>query len=175
MKQITHPEAAPLIERVERLLADPETALALGAALRARAAGAPDELVLAALLHQVAAGGTGEPRVAAAWLSRAFGPAVSEPVRLLGDAERWLATVDRDWFEALDTAGLTSLGARGGPLAPAAQRSFERRPYARDAARLVRWISAERRGEAHPLGAPEHVSWAELIDRLVSPTERLSA
>lgn len=179
--------AAPLVERVARLLEDPETALALGAALRARAAGAPDELVLAALLHQVgdvgqlgdggprADGTRGEPRLAAAWLGRTFGPAVSEPVRLLGDAERWLATVDRAWFEDLDAEGLTSLRAHGGPLGPAALRSFERRPYAADAVRLMRWIDAERRGAARPLGAPRSLSWTELVERLVASDERLTA
>jgi len=173
--------AAPLVDRVARLLEDPETALALGAALRASAAGAPDELVLAALLHQVgdvgllADGARGEPRLAAAWLGRTFGPAVSEPVRLLGDAERWLATLDRAWFEGLDAEGLTALRAHGGPLGPAALRSFERRPYAADAVRLVRWIDAERRGAERPTGAPKSLSWTELVERLVTSDERLSA
>lgn len=167
--------AAPLVQRVARLLEDPETARALGVARRAEAAGAPDELVLAALLHHVADGGTGDPRLAAAWLGRAFGPAVSEPVRLLGDAERWLATVDRGWFEALDAAGLASLRERGGPLGPSALRSFERRPYAADATRLARWIEAERSGATGPVGAPGSLDWSALIERLFHTTDRLTA
>jgi len=166
--------AAELVEQVARTMAEPGSALALGAALRARAAGAPDALVLAALLH-AAAGGADDPRVAAAWLGRSFGPAVSEPVRLLGDAERWLATVDRSWFEALDLAGLAALRARGGPLGPVALRSFERRPYALDAARLVRWIAEERAGAPRPVGAGEPFHWAELVRRVSGRDTRLTA
>lgn len=170
----TTPAAPPLVERVQRLLQDPDAALALGAALRARAAGAPDPLVLAALLHQVADSGTGEPRLAAAWLGRTFGPAVAEPVRLLGDAQRWLATVDRAWFEDLDHDGLVALRAQGGPLGPAALRSFERRPYAMDAVRLARWIDAERRGAPRPLLGLDTFRWSELVERLVTEEPRLT-
>ncbi len=174
MKEHPLDPAAPLIEQVARQIADPRSALAVGAALRARAAGAPDALVLAALLHQ-AADAADDPRVAAAKLGQMFGPAVSEPVRLLGDAERWLATVDRGWFEALDLAGLELLRARGGPLGPVALRSFERRPYAADAARLARWIAEERAGAARPIGAGEPFHWAELVRRVVGRDTRLTA
>lgn len=196
-------QAAPLVDRVARLLEDPEAALAVGAALRAKASGAPDALVLAALLHQVGGSGVpgpgqvgrvglddtcgaagsggqlgGEPRLAAAWLGRTFGPAVAEPVRLLGDAARWLATVDRAWLEALDAPGLADLRAHGGPLGPGALRSFERRPYSADAVRLLRWIDAERRGAARPVGAPESIAIGELVEllgRFATESERLSA
>ncbi len=175
MNRNSTPAAAPLVERVQRLLEDPEAALALGAALRARAAGATDALVLAALLHQVADDGTGEPRLAAAWLGRTFGPAVSEPVRLLGEAERWLATVDRAWFEALDAGGLASLREHGGPLGPMALRSFERRPYAMDAVRLLRWLDAERRAGQPSGQGLDALGWPALVERLVSDDSRLTA
>jgi predicted HD phosphohydrolase len=100
---------------------------------------------------------------------------VAEPVRLLGEAERWLATVDRAWFEGLDGEGLNALRVLGGPLGPAALRSFERRPYSADATRLVRWIDAERRGLERPLGASRSLGWDELIERLATSDERLSA
>jgi len=173
---------------VRRLLRDGASAVAAGAAARAEAAGAPDALVLAALLYRDGEQHDGDPRLSAAWLGRHFGPAVAEPVRLLGDAERWLATVDRTWFEGLDDEGLRSLGRRGGLMTPLALRSFERRPYARDAATLLRFVTASKVAAAvdcAPHGAPHGAQqasppdheerWLALVERLALRDTRATA
>jgi phosphonate degradation associated HDIG domain protein len=74
-----------------------------------------------------------------AWLSRHFGPAVTEPVRMHVAAKRYLAAVEPGYFEQLSEASKLSLKLQGGPMAGAQVQAFEAEPFFADAVRLRRW------------------------------------
>jgi phosphonate degradation associated HDIG domain protein len=125
---------------------------ALQAAELAGREGAPDALVVAALLHDVghlldgqdedlaARGVDGRHEEAGCtWLSRHFGPEVTEPIRLHVAAKRYLCAVDRSYLAGLSPASRLSLKLQGGPMTPAEVAGFERNPFFREAVRLRHW------------------------------------
>jgi phosphonate degradation associated HDIG domain protein len=125
---------------------------ALQAAHLAEQEGAPPHLIAAALLHDIGHlvhglpediadhGIDGRHEVAAeAFLRKAFGPAVSEPVRLHVDAKRYLCSADPLYLAQLSPASVQSLHLQGGPFSPEESTAFEENPHARDAVRLRRW------------------------------------
>ncbi len=141
-------------------LGEPVTVAAhlLQAGALAEAAGAPPELVAAALLHDVGhlrgadvtvAGLSGRDLMAgsdnrhgargAAWLSRWFPPAVTEPVRLHVAAKRYLCAVEPSYAAMLSPASVYTLSVQGGPMSQAEAREFEASPYASHAVRVRRW------------------------------------
>jgi len=124
----------------------------LQAAGLARAAGAADHLVVAALLHDVGhilppapgeAPDTGaddrHDARGAGWLSRWFGPEVTEPVRLHVAAKRYLCTVDPRYLTVLSEASVESLRRQGGPMSPAEIAGFEGSPHHGAAVAVRRW------------------------------------
>ena len=121
----------------------------------ARAAGAPRPLVVAAVAHDVGhftgvrsgrelMEGTDNHHddVAAAWLSRWFGPAVTEPVRLHVAAKRYLCAVDPAYLRVLSAASAYTLEVQGGPMSDQEVAAFEAEPYAAEAVRLRGWDDA---------------------------------
>jgi gamma-butyrobetaine dioxygenase len=117
--------------------------------------GAPTELVIAALLHDVGhftgpltgadlMGGTDNrhSHVAADWLARWFGPTVTEPIRLHVAAKRYLCAVDPTYAAVLSEASKYTLEVQGGPMSSEEVSAFEAEPYASDAVRLRRWDDA---------------------------------
>jgi phosphonate degradation associated HDIG domain protein len=125
---------------------------ALQTAMRAEAAGAPESLVAAALLHDVGhllhklpedvadRGVDGRhERVGANWLARFFPAAVTDPIRLHVAAKRYLCAVDSGYRERLSAASVQSLALQGGPMNQNEAREFESAPNAREAALLRRW------------------------------------
>jgi phosphonate degradation associated HDIG domain protein len=125
---------------------------ALQAAHQAEKEGAPDALVIAALLHDIGHLLHGLPEevadrgvdgrheaVGQAWLSRHFGPEIAEPVRLHVAAKRYLCAVDPGYREQLSPASIQSLALQGGPFSEAEVREFEQHPYYREAVQLRRW------------------------------------
>lgn len=125
---------------------------ALQAAWLAEQEGAPDTLVVAALLHDIGhlAHGLAEDiaeqgvdarheEVGEAWLASRFGPAVTEPVKLHVAAKRYLCAVDSGYAGQLSPASVRSLELQGGPFTPAQVREFEQHRYYREAVRLRRW------------------------------------
>ena len=87
----------------------------------ARAAGAPDALVAASLLHDVGHLVEKEQSVeterhddaGAGWLATWFGEEVTEPVRLHVLAKRYLCTVEPSYFDRLSPASVHTLGLAG--------------------------------------------------------------
>lgn len=124
---------------------------AVQAAWHARRLGAPASLVTAALLHDVghmvhhlgehpAAAGIDDrhEEVGAAWLARAFGEGVVEPVRLHVAAKRYLCATEPAYLGRLSRDSIESLALQGGPMSPQEVDTFRRRPRWRDAVALRR-------------------------------------
>jgi gamma-butyrobetaine dioxygenase len=142
-------------------------------AVRARAAGAADPLVAAALLHDVGhiayARSSAEDwhrrhdAAGAEFLVGHFGPEVVEPVRLHVAAKRYLCAVEPSYFAKLSAASVHTLERQGGPMSPAEVRAFEASPHAAAAVKLRRWEDdGKKLGEAVP---PFH-SFRPLLERL---------
>lgn len=125
---------------------------ALQAAALAEREGSPDALVVAALLHDVGHLLDGQDEDLAergldgrheeagcAWLSRHFGPEVTEPIRLHVAAKRYLCAVDPSYLDGLSRASRLSLKVQGGPMDAVEVAEFERNAYYRDAVRLRHW------------------------------------
>lgn len=119
----------------------------------ARAAGATDAVVAAALLHDVGhlleiADGRGardrttdqrhESR-GSAWLAALFPPAVTAPIALHVRAKRYLCAVDPTYHSLLSAGSVASLERQGGPMDPAEVAAFEANPGWEDAVALRRW------------------------------------
>jgi gamma-butyrobetaine dioxygenase len=129
-----------------------QTEHALQTAHLAEGEGAPDTLVVAALVHDIGHLLHGLPETIAErgidgrheaggsdWLARHFGQAVSDPVRLHVAAKRYLCAVDPEYLALLSPASQKSLELQGGPFDAAGARAFEAEPHYRDAVRLRRW------------------------------------
>lgn len=138
----------------EAYLGEPvsQTEHALQAAWHAEREGAPDRLVVAALLHDcghllhglsegIADEGLDGRHEAAgqAWLGRHFGPEVTEPVRLHVAAKRYLCAVEPEYGQRLSPASLRSLELQGGPMSEGEVRQFEQNPHCEGAVQLRRW------------------------------------
>lgn len=74
-----------------------------------------------------------------AWLSRQFGPDVTEPVRLHVAAKRYLATTQAGYMDVLSPASIQSLQLQGGLMSPQECARFAAERFADDAIRLRRW------------------------------------
>ncbi|MGH8772567.1 MAG: HD domain-containing protein, partial [Burkholderiales bacterium] len=118
---------------------------ALQCATLAEASGASDELVTAALLHDLghlvpkAASSNMDDRhqyLALPLLRRHFAKGVLEPIRLHVDAKRYLCATQPDYMDQLSPASKRSLALQGGPFTAREARRFESEPFSRDAVRL---------------------------------------
>ena len=126
---------------------------ALQCADLARRDGADPELVLAALLHDVARSPdvASEPADSASidhgeqgarWLAPLLGERVA---RLAGDhveAKRYLVAVEPEYAESLSAVSARTLRAQGGAMTADEVAAFECRADWRDAVRLRRWDDA---------------------------------
>jgi phosphonate degradation associated HDIG domain protein len=125
---------------------------------------AGDELVSAALLHDIGhftgAFGTYSPgdtedrhhdEEGARLLAPFFPPLIVQCVRLHVAAKRYLCATDAGYFALLSEASVRSLELQGGPLNPAETVDFRSVPYAEDAIRVRRWDEmAKTPGRATP-------------------------
>lgn len=75
----------------------------------------------------------------AQWLSRWFGPAVTEPVRLHVAAKRYLCATEPGYFGRLSAESVRTLALQGGPMTAPQAAVFEALPLARDAVAVRRW------------------------------------
>jgi phosphonate degradation associated HDIG domain protein len=150
----------------------------LQSAAAAEADKAGDELVAAALLHDIGHllhGGdedaaehgidTYHEEVGYRFLQRHFPPEVVDPVRLHVAAKRYLCAVDPSYREQLSPASLLSLELQGGPMSAEERAAFEEEPHWRAACRLRRWddLGKDRGADVPPL---EHYRWVlEAVSR----------
>ena len=113
----------------------------LQAAALAESWGAPNTVVVAALLHDIgyflhadtgAAALSGRDfaheALGAAWLSRAFGEAVTAPIALHVEAKRYLCAVEPGYRDQLSEASKISLAVQGGVMSKAEAAAFAGRP-----------------------------------------------
>lgn len=150
---------------------------ALQTAALARAAGAADSLVAAALLHDVGhlldlADGDGrrdrtidqrhEAR-GAAWLAGLFPPAVTAPIALHVRAKRYRVTVDPAYADVLSPGSTASLLRQGGPMDAAEVEAFEANPGWADAVVLRGW---DDQAKVDGLGVPDLASYRDLLASL---------
>ncbi|MDH3221179.1 MAG: HD domain-containing protein [Gammaproteobacteria bacterium] len=111
--------------------------------------GAPDSLVVAALLHDIGHFVGAHPiealeqgidnvheEAGADYLAPWFPPAITEPIRLHVAAKRYLCATNSDYLGHLSAASVNSLRVQGGPMSAAEVESFEANPHHEDAVRL---------------------------------------
>jgi phosphonate degradation associated HDIG domain protein len=150
---------------------------ALQCAHWAEAENATDELVVAALLHDLghllhtlgddaAQRGVDDKHEVRALhlLRRNFGNAVLEPIRLHVDAKRYLCCVDTAYYDALSPASKQSLSLQGGPFDNDHAKRFITQPYGRDAARLRTW---DDRAKTPDAATPPLVHYVKIMERCV--------
>ena len=153
-----------------------QTDHALQCAALARAEGASDALVAAALLHDVghlldlAGGGSYAPGVdrrhevtGADHLAAAFPAAVTDPIRGHVEAMRYLCAVEPEYAAGLSVGSQRSLAVQGGPLTADEAAAFIARPGAADAVRLRRWDDA---GKVLGLERPPIETYRALLESL---------
>lgn len=124
---------------------------ALQCAALAMGEGASNELVAAALLHDLGHLVTDLPHridrdvddvhqyLAVPFLRGTFPDAVIEPIRLHVDAKRYLCRAESSYWAGLSPASHHSLELQGGAFSDIAAERFLAKPYAWDAVRLRRW------------------------------------
>ena len=141
----------------------------LQAAATAQQWGAPDTVVVAALLHDIGhlvnddlSGAEADPtaleqvdraheHVGATWLAQGCGPEVTEPVRLHVAAKRYLCATEAPYLAALSPASVHTLGLQGGPMSAGEAADFATLPFAADAVLLRRCDDAGKRvGDVTP-------------------------
>ena len=129
-----------------------QTEHALQAAELAARDQASDQLVVAALLHDVGHLLEGQDEdlasrgvdgcheeAACRWLAAHFGPEVTEPIRLHVDAKRYLCSVEPAYLSGLSPSSRLSLSVQGGVMGAEERARFESNPAHSDAVRLRRW------------------------------------
>ncbi|QDU47855.1 phosphonate degradation HD-domain oxygenase [Gimesia panareensis] len=132
-----------------------QTEHALQAASAAEQEEASQELITAALLHDIghllhkhdedcATQGIDDlhERIGAAWLKKHFPEAVTEPIRLHVDAKRYRCATDAEYLSRLSPASVLSLELQGGPFDERGQQQFESNPWHLEALRLRNWDEA---------------------------------
>ncbi len=137
---------------------------ALQTAQRAEREGAGDELVTAALLHDLGhllnlqgesptARGIDDQHqyFAIPFIRPLFPPAVVEAIRLHVDAKRALCALEPEYYEALSEDSRRSLTLQGGIFTRSEVDAFLAKPHAAEAIRVRRWDDAAKlAGEATP-------------------------
>ncbi len=151
---------------------------ALQTAALAVEAGASDELVAAALLHDVGhlldleAGGGGRDGAAldaahesagARYLAGLFPAAVSAPVALHVRAKRYRCAVDPAYAASLSEGSKRSLVRQGGPLSPHEATTFAAHPGAAAAVALRGW---DDRGKVEGLVVAPLSHYRDVLERV---------
>jgi len=161
-------------------LGEPVTQAAhmLQAAALAERDRAGDELIAAALLHDVGhfsgaltgrdlmrGTDTRHGEAGAAWLARWFGEEVTEPVRLHVAAKRYLCAVEPEYVAALSPASVYTLGVQGGPMRGRELAEFAGHRFAEAAIRVRRWDDAAKDPQATPPPFDHFVGVLEALAR----------
>ena len=147
--------------------------------------GADDATVAAALLHDVGHLLIGDQfpiemtlekdwrheDVGARYLSRWFGPAVTEPVRLHVAAKRYLVAVDATYAATLTPSSARSLVVQGGPMSADERAAFEALPAFVAAVAVRRW---DDEGKDPTVTVVPFDAYHALLERLAAANEPAS-
>lgn len=149
----------------------------LQGAVLAEREGAPEELVAAALLHDIGhyTNEFGEDYIeqgidnlhdeaGARVLEPFFPPVVTECVRLHVAAKRYLCATDPGYFARLSPASVATLKLQGGPMSAEEVAAFERNPYRREAVQVRLWDEG---GKVLGMKTPPFAHYAPLLQRVV--------
>lgn len=149
---------------------------AVQTAALARAAGADDALVVAALLHDIghlldlAAGGTADaPRLArheqvgATALSALFDDSVTAPIALHVEAKRYLTAVEPELVDRLSSGSRASLVRQGGPMDDDESTRFRAQRWFAEACALRRWDDD---GKVDGLEVPPLLAYRSTLERV---------
>ncbi|MFI9271752.1 phosphonate degradation HD-domain oxygenase [Kitasatospora sp. NPDC052896] len=150
----------------------------LQAGVLAERAGAPDELVAAALLHDVGhfhGAVTGRElmtgtdnrhsHTGADWLAQWFGPEVTEPIRQHVAAKRYLCAVEPGYRESLSEASEYTLQVQGGPMTAEQAADFAQLPGSTEAVAVRRWDEQAKAADAR---TPDFAHFRPLLARLLA-------
>ena len=169
---------AEVLARVERLFAErggseyhgeavTQLEHALQCAALAERDGHPPEVIVAALLHDIGHllhehGTVNHEELGARFLSLAFGPAVTEPIRLHVPAKRYLCAARPGYSAALSPASVRSLELQGGPMTTEEVATFEAHPQFGPATKLREY---DDRAKVVGLVSPPFLHFREYIER----------
>jgi phosphonate degradation associated HDIG domain protein len=150
---------------------------ALQSGALAEQAGATDELVAAAFLHDLGhllnlQGETPTERgiddlhqyFALPFLRPVLSDAVLEPIRLHVDAKRCLCAIDATYFSQLSADSVRSLALQGGVFSSEEAEVFLQKPYAKDALRLRQW---DDRAKIQDYPTPDLDHYLGLVERVM--------
>ncbi len=149
----------------------------LQGAYMAERAGAKDELIAAALLHDIGHYTSEFPEDAlekgvnnyhdsagAAVLEPFFPQVVTDCVRHHVGAKRYLCATDPSYFDRLSEASIHSLNLQGGPMSEDEVAAFERNPNLRDILQVRFW---DEDGKDPELETPPFEHYAPVLQRVV--------
>jgi phosphonate degradation associated HDIG domain protein len=145
----------------------------------ARAAGAQDHIVIAALLHDIGhllvlerTGGSAQldsddehEAMGARCVTGLFGPRVSGPIALHVAAKRYLCAVEPQYFDILSPASVASLRVQGGPMSSDEVGRFRRLPHFADAVALRRW---DDEAKVRGLAVTPFVEYMPIMERVAT-------
>jgi len=101
--------------------------------------------------------------VGARYLSKFFGPDVTEPVRMHVAAKRYLVATDPAYAAALTPSSVRSLAVQGGPMSALEQREFESLSGFEAAVRVRRYDDA---GKDPEMGTRPFAVFVPMLERL---------
>ena len=150
----------------------------LQAAQLAEREGAGDQLIAAALLHDIghytSEFGAYSPEdtqdkyheiAGARVLEPFFPPLITQAVRLHVAAKRYLCATDPAYWSALSVASRHSLQLQGGPMNAQEVAAFQAQPYSEEAVRVRRWDDA---GKDPGVSTPGFAHYVPVLMRVVT-------